>query len=138
MSSVYGLDLTYALSDETREKVLTIGSEWLVETGDGGAENPTPGTINILSRSRTGYYGYIDYAWDRFNSAGFQYSAAELGDAGQSRIGEADVYFTHKLSEFQRLRVGVNLTSFENGEDSARAVLQYTAILGAHGHGLSW
>ena len=137
-SAVYGVDATCTRTDETGEGAVTVGAEWLTAVGDNGALNPAAGTIDIVHGSLTGYFGFVDCAWNRRESAGLQYSAAEMGDLKDSRAAEVEAYYTRKLSEYQRLRFGVGVQSMENGEEFGRAVIQYTAIIGAHGHGLSW
>jgi len=137
-SAVYGVDATYVRTSETGEGAMTVGAEWLTAVGDNGAINPAAGSIDVIHGSRTGYFGFIDIACNRRESVGLQYSAAELGDLEASRAAEVEAYYTRQLSEFQRLRFSVSTRSMENGEDFARAVIQYTAIIGAHGHGLSW
>ena len=137
-SLVWGLDATYGWVDETGQRTWTAGAELLVSTGDVGAENPAPGVVNVIDGSATGYFAFLDHGWNRFNSAGFQYSEAELPDAGSTRASEIELYYRHGLSEFHRLRFGVGFADMEAGEDSVRFVVQYTGVLGAHGHGVNW
>lgn len=135
---VWGLDASWRWTDDTGLKSWTTGAELLVADGDVGANNPTPGTVDVVDQSLVGYYAYLDHAWDRFESAGLQVSQAELADGSRSRASEIELYYTRGLSEFQRLRFGVGVADMEDGEDSVRFVVQYTGIVGPHGHGVNW
>jgi hypothetical protein len=67
-----------------------------------------------------------------------QYSRRQAGHADKAERGELDVYYTHRLSEFLRLRAGVTFASDEDGPDSTRFAVQLTSFVGPHGHGMSW
>lgn len=145
-STVFGLDVTYGWVDETGEKRLTLGTEALFSTGDNGfaVDDPdtTPGTgdetLTVLDDSVFGYYAFADYAWDRFHSAGAQFSSAEIPDQAGSDVSELELYFTRWFSEFHRLRFVVSTTDDDTSDDALRFALQYTGIVGAHGHGINW
>lgn len=138
-SSVFGADVTYGWVDDTSQRRWTVGAEYLFNTGDTVLDNSTPGTVNVLSEEQSGYFAFVDYAFSRTNSLGLQYSAAELPDLVGTDASEVEAYFTHLFSEFQRLRFGVaSVTQDNGGEDSVRVALQYTAVVGSHGHGIDW
>jgi hypothetical protein len=145
-SSVYGGDLTYGWTDETGQRRVTAGIEALVSSGDTGFDvsdiDGIPGTgdetLDVLDDSVFGYYAFGDYAWNRFNSAGVQFSAAELPDASQSDVSELEVYFSHQFSEFHRMRLVAVSIQNEADDDALRFAVQYTAFVGAHGHGVNW
>lgn len=145
-STVFGVDVSYGWSGETGEERLTLGAEALFSTGDNGfsVDDPdtTPGTgdetLTVLDDSVFGYYAYADYAWSRFHSAGAQFSSAELPDAGNSDVSEIEIYYTRWLSEFHRLRFVVASTEDDSSDDALRFAVQYTGIVGAHGHGINW
>jgi hypothetical protein len=61
-----------------------------------------------------------------------------MADVAQSDASELEAYYTHTFSEYQRLRFGVSAVEFDGAEDSLRFAIQYTAVLGAHGHGVNW
>jgi len=136
-NTVWGLDATYGWIDDTGQRRWTLGAECLVNTGDTGADNPAPGTVDVLDDTVCGYYAFVDYAWSRYGSAGLQFSAVELPDLNASDLSETELYYTHAFSEFQRLRLGLSAIDRED-EDAFRVALQYTAVLGAHGHGVNW
>lgn len=143
-SSVYGLDLTYGWTSDDALRKLTLGGEFLVNTGDTVALVDDMGTDDTSDDSllgfdddvETGWYAFADWNWDRKHAVGVQYSAAEVGDADQS---ELELYYTRAFSEFHRLRlVASNFDSDTQDGDSYRFALQYTVTVGAHGHGLDW
>ncbi len=145
-NQVYGVDLTYGWTDDTAQRRLTIGGEALLNSGDTGFDvadpDGTPGsgdeTLTVLDDSVFGYYAFADYAWNPFNSAGVQYSAAEIPDAASSDVAELELYYTHLFSEFHRLRLVGGMIEDDTSEDALRVAIQYTATVGAHGHGINW
>lgn len=146
-NEVYGVDATYGTVDDTGEKRWTFGAEYLQGRGDTGSAiddagtpaDPSDDTITVLDDSVGGYYAFADYAWDRFHSAGVQYSRARLADGLDTDVAEADVYYTRLFSEFHRLRFAATaLDSDADDADSVRIAIQYTAFIGAHGHGVNW
>ena len=136
-NAVYGADLTYSWIGETGNRRWTIGGEYLLNTGDTGAE-VDQGTLTVLDDTLGGWFAFVDYAWDPFNSAGVQYGRAELPGSGDLLQGELELYYTRLFSEFQRLRLGLAYLDGDEDPDSMRVALQYTAVIGAHSHGINW
>jgi hypothetical protein len=143
---VLGFDVTYGWTGETGQDRLTLGGEWLTSRGDTAAvvldPDLTPGTgdeiLDVGDDSLDGWYAFADYAWDRYNSAGLQYSQVDLPDGSGNSASEAEFYVTHMFSEYHRLRLGVISADLGEGDDDLRVALQYTATVGAHGHGISF
>lgn len=145
-NTVVGLDVTYGAHDDSQQRRWTIGGEFLFNLGDNGVEtidpDVTPGTgdesLRVLDDDGMGYLAFVDYAWTRNDSAGIEVSSAELADTAGSDVHEVSAYYTRMLSEFHRLRF--QATGFDNdgGSDSVRFAIQYTAFVGAHGHGVNW
>jgi hypothetical protein len=141
MSTVYGLDATYGWTDDTGLKKWTVGGEGLLLNGDAGGSFDMPASptaIDIAKGNFWGFYAYVDYQWDRFNSLGVQYSGLQQPAVGKPDENVTTVYYTHNLSEFQRLRFEVDYEHLEQSSDSTRFLIQYTAFLGAHSHGINW
>jgi hypothetical protein len=134
---VYGTDLTWTWIDDTSTKRWTVGGEYLLSTGDTGAEIDA-GAISVIDDSVGGWFAYVDYAWDPFNSAGLQYARTELPSSEDITQGELELYYTRMFSEFHRLRLAVALVDGDTEPDSTRVALQYTAVVGAHNHGINW
>lgn len=145
-NTVFGLDATYGWVGPTGIESWSVGLELLANTGDNGAEvtdpNGTPGdgddVIALFDDAVFGGFAWADYAWNRFNAVGLQYSQVELPDANQSRVSELEAYYTRMFSEFHRLRFVLAHNDSDLDGESTRFVVQYTAVLGAHGHGVNW
>ncbi len=145
-NTVFGLDATYGWVGPTGVDSWSAGIELLANVGDNGAEitdpNGTPGdgddVVALFDDTVYGGFAWVDYAWDRFNAVGLQYSTVELPDANKSNVSEIEAYYTHMFSEFHRLRFVLALNDSDIDGESSRFVVQYTAVLGAHGHGVNW
>jgi hypothetical protein len=145
-NEVWGADVTYGWTGETGQNKLTLGGEFLASTGDNAAvvadPDATPGngdeTLTVTDDTLTGWFAWGDYAFSRYNSTGLQYAAAELPDGNQTDATEIEAYFTHWFSEFHRLRLSVISADLTDGGNDLRVALNYTAVLGAHGHGVSF
>jgi hypothetical protein len=145
-SVVYGLDATYGWASDTGEERWTFGGELLASAGDNGSRivdpNGIPGdgdeSIAVLDDTELGYFAFGDYAWDRYRSAGLQVGRVGLADGSDGEASEVEVYYTRNLSEFHRLRLAVTRLESDVDDDALRVAVQYTATLGAHGHGINW
>lgn len=145
-NTVYGADITYGWHDDTGLRRWTFGGEFLVDSGDVGADvvdvggdgDPTNDTVSAVNDTRTGWFAYADYAWDQYHSVGLQYSSTELTDGAGSDANEIEAYYTWNLSEFQRIRFAASALESDLDPDAQRFAVQYTAIVGAHGHGVNW
>ncbi len=155
-NTVVGLDATWSWLDESGTEGLTVGGEFLLIDGDlGGFFDPgsdglegdptadpadgalTDNRIAVIDDTATGFYAFVDYALDMRSSLGLQYSQVEVLEEGLPELDEWDVYYTHKLTEFQRMRFGVTRTEHE-GDTDTRVSVQYTLFLGPHSHGVQF
>ena len=146
-NSVIGIDATYGWTNETGDKSWTFGSEFLVNDGDIGAEvddNGTPAvpgddSLVLLDDDVSGYYLWADHGWNERENAGVLYSAFEHPEADKPEDTELTLYYSRKLSEFSRVRFAVSaLDAGEPGGDQTQFLVQWTNIIGAHGHGVNW
>jgi hypothetical protein len=145
-NTVFGVDVTYGWTSDTGLSTWTFGGEYLLDTGDtfasiadpGTPVDPTDDTVNVSSENLGGFYVFADWAWNRNNSIGLQFSQVELPQDGKPDSNETTAYYTHMFSEFHRLRFEVSGADVQDGEDVVRAAIQYTAFVGAHGHGVNW
>jgi hypothetical protein len=143
-SHVLGLDLTYGWTGDTGLKRWTFGTEALWSGGDSGFSLldpdgiPQDGDEDLVVQNDTlfGGYAFAEYGWDAYHSVGVQYSQAQITDDLDAQ--EYDIHYTRNFSEFHRLRFTVAETNVEEGDDSTRFLVQYTAFVGAHGHGVNW
>jgi hypothetical protein len=143
-NNVLGVDLTYGWADDTGLKRWTFGTEALWSDGDNGFAvldpDTVPGTgdesLAVQNDSLFGGYAFVEYGWDAYHSAGIQYSQAQVTSDIDAQ--EFDVHYTRNFSEFHRLRFTVAQTDVDGADDSTRFLVQYTAFVGAHGHGVNW
>ncbi|MBI5434117.1 MAG: hypothetical protein HZA52_14890 [Planctomycetes bacterium] len=131
--TVFGVDATYGWSDDTGLRKATFGGEYLVATGD-----RVDSTLAPYGDTTSGYYVFGDYAWSRSDSAGVQFSAVEVPEAGSPDLSELELYYTHWFSEYHRLRFVAAQIDAEVDPDATRFAVQYTVFLGSHQHGLNW
>ncbi len=146
-SSVLGLDVTYGWTSDDTLRGLTLGGEFLTNTGDtvaqiddGGTPDPSDDVLTGFDDpSQSGWYAFLDFAWNHRHSVGIQYSLVELPEDGAPEASEFEVYYTRMFSEFHRLRLVASSydTDVPDG-DALRFAIQYTATVGAHGHGINW
>jgi hypothetical protein len=145
-NTVFGVDVTFGWKDDTQTKGWTFGGEGLLFAGDiGGAINdnvlvgdPSDDLVAVVDDDVFGLYVFADHAWNRSNSAGAQWSHLELPEMRTPRHSVVEAYYTHQVSEFQRVRVAVSHTDEQHGRDSFRLAVQWTAFLGPHSHGVNW
>jgi len=145
-NTVLGLDLTYGWQDETATRGWTAGGEALLYTGDIGGtidDNLLPGDpsddlVRVVNDDVFGLYVFADHSWNLRSSAGLQWSWLELPRDGAPSLSETELYYTRRLSEFQRLRLVASVTDMDGAGDSARLAVQWTGFIGPHSHGLNW
>lgn len=146
-NQVYGVDLTYGWQDDTGNRAWTLGGEFLVIDGDLDAELDDAGTpgdrsddtiSGIYDDHADGLYLWTDYRWNPWNSTGLLWSHFEHRELGKPKDDEITLYWTHYLSEFSRLRLGVSALESDADDDEVAFVVQWTNFIGAHSHGVNW
>jgi hypothetical protein len=147
-STVLGFDLSLGWISEDALSTWTLGGELLWNLGDTVAlvdDGGTPGDpsddalTGFDDQAQVGWFAYLDHAWGTKHSAGAQISMLELPEESGADASEIEVYYTRHFSEFQRLRLVLAARESDvPDDDSVRVALQYTATLGAHGHGINW
>ncbi len=145
-NTVFGLDATYGWTSDTGLSSWTFGGEFLLDTGDtyaqigdsGTPADPTDDVVDVVSKNLSGFYAFGDFGFDKSNSVGLQFSRVELPESGTPSMSETEAYYTHMFSEFHRVRLAAVAADREDGEDSVRFAIQYSAFVGAHGHGVNW
>lgn len=141
-----GADATWGWTADDGIEQWTLGGEALLLSGDLAAtvnDNGTPSLpgddfIDVGRGERAGFYAFADYAWSQNDSAGVQASWYQLLDTATSRRSEYELYYTRRLTEFQRLRLALSVADEPSGRDSVRAALQYTLFVGSHAHGINF
>lgn len=151
--TVLGGDLTWSRVNEVTGGGLTLQGEFLHSDADFGTldDAGTPGvpgddTFTVMGESANGFYALAEYRPSRrwaFGASGGIFEHAEDADEDTSDIG---VFVTWRRSEFNRLRLEVRSYAdlphehdgIEEKLDCLAVMLQWTVILGSHGHGLDW
>ena len=145
-NGVYGFDVTYGWNDDSGIRGFTTGLEWLLADGDLSASVDDAGTpldpsddfLVGLDDTASGFYAFADYVWSQQSSAGVQFSQAEFFEDPATDASELDVYYTHRMTEMRRLRLGVTLADADEVGDESRIYVQFTNFLGNHTHGWNW
>lgn len=145
-NTVVGTDLTYGWVDETGIKRWTLGGEALLFFGDTGADSndniligdTSDDVVEVFDETVVGFFAFGDYMWSQFDSAGVQLNWLERPESGKPSTATYDIYYTHWLSNFQRLRMSVGFLDEEHGDNAFRAALQYTIQVGPHSHGVNF
>jgi len=139
-----GLDLTYIDQNEETGEGYTVQTEWLFSDADFGED--TGSVFDVTGEKASGFYALLEYhpsAQWTFGVSGSLYEHAEDADEESSDIG---TFATWNMNEFNRLRFEVrsfsDLAFEEDGVeeklDFVAFTIQWTVILGSHGHGLDW
>lgn len=138
-NTVYGFDGTYGWADDTGQRSLVAGFEFMTIDGDLSATvDSGAGTITAVTNdSASGYYAFGEYGWNGRDSIGLQYSGAESAEDPTLDLDELDIHYTRNLTEFRRLRFGVVTGTGEDG-DFDQVYVQFTNFFGSHAHGLNW
>ncbi len=131
-SLILGADLTYKTLDPVDGSGLNVGAEVLLskrESSDDG--------LAITDTDAWGFYGYVENLLDRRWSVGVSGGRFEHAEDASMRSWDAGVFATCRVDEFNRLRLEAR--HFDDpGEEFHGVMLQWTVILGSHGHGVDW
>ncbi|QDU85993.1 hypothetical protein Pla163_31400 [Planctomycetes bacterium Pla163] len=137
-NTVYGVDLTLGIDDDSGLSGWTFGGEYLVASGDIGAEVVNPTTLAVFDDDVAGYYAWGERRFDRFNSAGVLLGSYEHPEEGTPTEDELTAYYTRNMSEFARVRLFATLNDSEEDGDTTTVGVQLTGYFGPHSHGVNW
>ncbi|MAB79494.1 MAG: hypothetical protein CMJ89_09100 [Planctomycetes bacterium] len=143
---VWGADLSFGWGDDTGFRNWTISAEYLLNTGDTGVEvddpDGTPGngdeSLEVFDEDVNGAYTWLERQWTRYDMAGFLYSGFEHPEPGTPFDSEYALYYTRFLTELSRLRFQVSYYDREVDSDEIAFIIQFTNVLGTHGHAFNW
>lgn len=136
-TTTFGLDATYGFDSDDGLSGWTFGTEYLLATGDIGAEFDGVGA-SVLSGDRGGYYAWAERRVNPQNAYGLLVSSFEHLESAPTDEIQITGYYTHFFSEFARLRFAVSHADIEEAEDSTRFLVQLTTFFGPHAHGVNW
>lgn len=137
-TTTYGLDATYGFDSDDGLSGWTFGAEYLVATGELGAEfDAGTGAATVLDDTKSGYYVWAEHRADIQNTYGLLLSSFEHLEDPTDEL-QLTAYYTRYFSEFARLRFAVSHADIEDAEDSTRFLVQLTTFFGPHAHGVNW
>ncbi len=138
-STTFGLDATYGFDSDDGLSGWTFGAEYLLATGDLGAEfDDGAGTATPFDDERGGYYGWMERRVDPQNTLGLLVSSFEHLEHETTEATQMTAYYTRNFSEFSRLRFALSHATIDEAEDSTRFMVQLTTFFGPHAHGVNW
>lgn len=148
--AVLGADITWTRTDEETGRGLTLQGEWLHSDADFGTlddggtpADPSDDRLTVMGESANGFYALAELRtserWS-FGASGGIFEHAENADEDSRDIG---VFATWRPNHFHRLRLEVRSWSdlahehdgLEESLDFIAVSLQWTVLLGSHGHG---
>ncbi|MEZ6196819.1 MAG: hypothetical protein R3F20_14015 [Planctomycetota bacterium] len=132
---VVGFDLGYRSIDPTDASGFTFLAEFLINAEEFGAEEE--GKTDF--ETAFGFYAYVDYAFNREWALGVSVDWFEHRLDADRDWFDVGVFGTWKLNEFNRLRLEVRYVDDGIADESYwAAMLQWTVLIGSHGHGIDW
>lgn len=151
--SVMGLDLTLITENESVGSGYRFQAEALVNDRDYGEldDAGTPGdpvddVFQVSNQEATGYYLLAERKFNPKHSIGLSYNQYEHAEDSAEESSDFGIYFTKHLNEYNRLRFEIrsfkDLAFEEDGieelVDFTAFSIQWSVMLGSHGHGLEW
>lgn len=129
---VAGVDATFKTLDPETGSGFRFGAELLISDNESSDDGMT-----IAQNESSGFYAYVESifgpTWS-IGASGGVYEHAENDNEDSTDVG---AFVTYRRNEFNRLRLEVR--HFDDPmEDSIGVMLQWTTILGSHGHGVDW
>ncbi|MEM7167990.1 MAG: hypothetical protein AAF581_21230 [Planctomycetota bacterium] len=150
---VFGVDVTLTSQDEETGAGYTLQGEYLMNDRDFGEldDGGTPGvpgddTFTVMNEDASGFYFLAEKRFNDRWAVGASVNVYEHAENSSEDSTDVGLFITHWVNEFNRLRFEVR--SFEDlafEDDGVEEELdfvafsiQWTVILGSHGHGLEW
>ena len=136
-----GFDVRFRWLDPATGQGLTLGGELLYTHQDifedhhkkpDGLMDSSPETVGAL-----GFYSYGIWDFDQHWSIGVSGGWFEHAEDDSHSSWDVGAFVTWRVDEFNRLRLEARYFD-DPGEDYWAAMLQWTVILGSHGHGLDF
>ena len=133
-----GADVTFKWGNPATGEALTISTELLWSRADFAEEDDGGGPPEwARNQSSIGFYAYVEWAFNRNWSIGGSGGWFEHAEDDTLESWDAGLFVTWRIDEFNRLRLEGR--HFDDpDQDYWGVMLQWTIILGSHGHGLGW
>ena len=133
---IWGFDLTFKWEDFATGEAFTLGSELLLLDHDTLVEDPD---IAVGDATSLGFYVYGLYSPDEHWSVGASFDWFERALDDSEVWWDAGAWITYKLNEYNRIRLEGRYVDDDLLDDGYWVVmLQWTTLLGTHGHGIDW
>jgi len=135
---VLGGDVTLDWADPTSGESLVFSGEFLWSRADFAEEDDAGGApMTMRNVSSIGFYAYAEWAFNRHWSIGASGGWFEHAEESSHSSWDIGAFVTWRIDEYNRLRLEGR--HFDDpDEDYWGLMLQWTVILGSHGHGLGW
>ena len=136
-----GFDVTFTWLDETTGRGLNLGAEFLLSRQDVLPEEEEEGLGALVERDVTslGFYAWGEYLFSPFWSVGVRGGWVQHAEDDAMEAFDVGAFVTWKVNEFNRLRLeALYLDDDENDDPFFAVLVQWTIILGSHGHGINW
>ncbi len=137
---VYGMDLSFELSDETEGPSWTAGWEGLIADGHIGARalGAGPATLEVLDDQAFGHYLWLERQTRSGRALGIIAGEFERTLPGTPKEREVALYFSRPMGSHSTMRFQLSHRDPEGEEHSERFLVQWTAQIGRLGHALDW
>ena len=134
--TIVGFDLTFVWKDEETGKGLTVGGEFLASFQDFLDEDSGA----LSDEDALGFYVYGEFFINSRWSVGASVNWLERAEDPSAEWFDVGGWVSWRANEFNRLRLELRYFDDELGEDETFfvAMLQWTVIIGSHGHGVDW
>ena len=133
---VWGFDLTFRWQDESSGEGLTLAGEFFLSQRDFIADEDPD---SVFDETSVGFYAYGEYRASPRWAFGASVDWFERAENAKKEWFDVGAWVTWWANEFNRLRFEVRYFDDELLDDSYFvAMLQWTVILGSHGHGLDF
>lgn len=135
---VLGTDVTFKWGDPATGESLVVSGEFLWSKADFAEEDDAGGApATMRNVSSIGFYGYAEWAFNRFWSVGASGGWFEHAEDSALESWDMGAFLTWRIDEFNRLRLEGRYFD-DPDEEYWGLMLQWTVILGSHGHGIPW
>jgi hypothetical protein len=139
---IWGLDVAYKWEDFASGEAFTLGGELLLLDHDFLGEHEEGHDHEehaVGDETAFGFYVYGLYSFDRYWSIGASFDWFERAMDDSDEWWDAGAWVTYRLNEFNRLRLEGRYVEDDLLDDGYWVLmLQWTTLLGTHGHGIDW
>lgn len=134
-SVTVGIDVAFQWIDASTGEGLTVMVEGLYTDRDFADEM----TAAVTSDCALGFYAAAIYSFDNEWSLGVSGGVVERLENTDQTYNDIGAFLTWQMNEFNRMRFEIRFADDElNDVDDFALLIQWTTLLGSHGHPVSW